>query len=164
MTPELKQMIEKGSVSVIEDANRIKGKKKKDKKSKTKLSSLFKNKTKESITKEIELSIMIDEIMDNFNFENCHKAMQALNWTWVGKGVPSVQDLRSSAIERINSAIVGLSTVKYRNSDDSYYFSSSGGLKATVWKNKKGHVDGINLEFVLTSWDVSSDEINVTED
>ena len=42
-------------------------------------------------------------------------------------------------------------------SHKSSYFSSSGGLKATTWKNRYGHIEGIRLEFVLTAWDADGD-------
>jgi len=40
---------------------------------------------------------------------------------------------------------------------DSYYYSSTGGLKAIAWKNKYGHITSIELEFVLTSWESDGD-------
>ena len=31
---------------------------------------------------------MIDDIMDNFDFDKVQTAMEALDWQWAGKGVP----------------------------------------------------------------------------
>ena len=41
---------------------------------------------------------MIDEILDEFDFEKVHRVMQALNWKWHGSpDVPSIADLRRTA-------------------------------------------------------------------
>ena len=38
---------------------------------------------------------LIDEILDEFNFQDVHRAMKALNWTWYGSDdSPSIGDLR----------------------------------------------------------------------
>lgn len=38
---------------------------------------------------------IVDEIMDNFDFEKVHKVMVALNWGWHGNGVPGLSDIKS---------------------------------------------------------------------
>ena len=41
---------------------------------------------------------LIDEILDEFNFEDVHRTMKALDWTWYGSdSVPSIGDLRRQA-------------------------------------------------------------------
>lgn len=41
---------------------------------------------------------MIDEILDEFDFEKVHRVMVALGWTWHNTdGVPSIGDLRRMA-------------------------------------------------------------------
>ena len=41
---------------------------------------------------------MIDEILDEFDFEKVHRVMQALNWKWQSSpDVPSIADLRRMA-------------------------------------------------------------------
>lgn len=41
---------------------------------------------------------MIDEILDEFDFEKVHHAMLALNWKWHSTdGVPAIADLRRTA-------------------------------------------------------------------
>jgi hypothetical protein len=37
------------------------------------------------------------------------------------------------------------------------YFVSSGGLKATAWRNRYRQIEAINLEFVLTDWQSDGD-------
>lgn len=102
---------------------------------------------------------LIDEILENFDFESCHKMMMLTNWTWHGAGVPNVERLKNSAVDRILSAI-NVSQERWSDKDihipdysnqGSSFFSSSGGLKATVWTNK-GDVLRIDLEFIFTEW------------
>lgn len=101
---------------------------------------------------------MIGEIIQEFDFEKCHKAMTALNWGWFSVGVPTIDMLKSSAIHRLRSAIDGVKDKENGLSVNETYFSSSGGLKGSAWKNRYGHVTGIKLEFVLTEWDSDGDE------
>lgn len=40
----------------------------------------------------------IENILENFNFRNVHKAMFALNWDWEDSlGVPSILEMRNTA-------------------------------------------------------------------
>ena len=99
---------------------------------------------------------MIDCVLNNFDFKTCHKTMKYLNWTWWNTVpmIPTIDMLRSSAIERLNCAI---DQAKKGRCSKSTYFSSSGGLKANAWVNKYGHLEGVRLEFVLTDWDADGD-------
>ena len=97
---------------------------------------------------------LIDEILREFNFERCKLTMDYLNWTWVttnGVRVPTIEDLKKSALNRIHSAIEVIRDRK----NISYHHPavcSSGGLQATVFVNKYGHITNIGLEFVLADW------------
>ena len=95
---------------------------------------------------------LIDEILREFNFEKCKLTMDYLNWTWSRtNGVPTIADLKESAVNRIHSAI----DVIRNRKNISYHHPavcSSGGLQATVFINKYGHITHIGLEFVLTEW------------
>ncbi len=46
----------------------------------------------------------IKVIINEFNFERVHKAMEALNWTWYGRGVPKIGTLRRSAKDLLTRA------------------------------------------------------------
>lgn len=96
---------------------------------------------------------LINEILANFDFEKVHKTMTLLDWRWVGRGVPSINEIRDSASERLESAIEQVISSKNKEHHDIGWISSSGGLKATAWKNKKGKLEKLSLEFVLTDWD-----------
>lgn len=98
---------------------------------------------------------MIDNILDNFDFEKCRKAMIHLNWTWgFVPEIPSIERMKDAAVQRIHSAI---DVAKKSKNSHFTYFSSSGGFKASVWKNRYGHIEGINLEFILTGWESDGD-------
>ena len=97
---------------------------------------------------------MMFDIMNNFDFPKVHVVMKSLHWTWFPKGVPTVDDIIFSARERIESVIKAcLLDAK----PEEEYFVSSGGLKATVWKNRYGQITNIQLDFILTEWNVGED-------
>lgn len=49
---------------------------------------------------------LIDNILDEFDFESVHKAMVALNWTWSSTdGVPTIGELRRQARELLKELI-----------------------------------------------------------
>lgn len=100
---------------------------------------------------------MIDEIIDNFDFEKCHFVMNKLKWEWAFTGIPTIEDLKRAARQRMEQAIKGALDKNDILPLNSYYFSSSGGLKATAWRNRYGHLEAINLEFVLAEWDSDGD-------
>ena len=98
---------------------------------------------------------MIEEILENFDFTKCHDVMHKLRWTWgLDNRVPDLQKLKDASVQRLRDAI---SIAKGGSSPHSTYFSWSGGLKATAWKNRYGHIEGLRLEFVLTDWDADGD-------
>lgn len=103
---------------------------------------------------------MIEDVLEHFDFEKCHYVMTKLRWFWFGRGVPTIEDLKDSARQRLESAIKGATDKKDRLPLNSYYFCSSGGLKATAWRNRYGHLEAINLEFVLTEWDSDGDYVS----
>ena len=95
---------------------------------------------------------MMFDILNNFDFLKVHLVMKSLNWLWYPKGVPTVDDITFSARERIESVIKAcLLDAK----PEEEYFVSSGGLKATAIKNDYGQITFLQLEFVVTSWDLN---------
>ena len=95
---------------------------------------------------------MMFDIINNFDFQKVHDVMKYLNWTWYPKGIPTVDNIIFGAREKIESVIkVCLLEAK----PDEEYFVSSGGLKATAIKNKYGQITFLQLEFVLTSWEIN---------
>ena len=81
----------------------------------------------------------IKKILQDFNFERVHTAMEALNWYWfwTNKKVPSIDQLKESA-ERL------LTNIAYAKD---YKCIAAGGFEAS-------YVDGVlDLRFILTQWD-----------
>jgi hypothetical protein len=97
---------------------------------------------------------LIDEVLEQFNFGKCKSVMEHLRWGWGlfnNNRVPTIQEMKESARDRINNAIKGIKEDK-KHSYREAYISSSGGLKASVWKNRYGRICDVQLEFVLTDW------------
>ena len=107
--------------------------------------------------KQITHEKMIGEIISNFDFEKCEVTMSALNWEWFGRGVPNIQMLKESSVERLRDVINQITSKENGLNPNVPYYSMSGGLKATGWKNHYGHVVGLQLEFVLTDWESDGD-------
>ena len=85
----------------------------------------------------------LDNIMDNFDFDQVHKVMVFLNWKWAnsngGLGVPEKYELRGEARRLLKMAIEEKTTV------------STGGFIAEY---REGEVDGwMDLKFVVSDWD-----------
>ena len=98
---------------------------------------------------------MIQEIIDNFDFNKCFLAMKALRWTWgFTDGTPTIPMLKTSAEHRLRDA---MELARKGKCSKSTYFVSSGGLKGNAWVNRYGHIEAIRLEFVLTDWDSDGD-------
>lgn len=94
---------------------------------------------------------LVEEIMDNFEFEKVHEVMDALKWEWVdGNGhfrVPSEKELRRRASEMlyqtINSYLTGIMGGEDINDPARI---SSGGFECTF------DGESLNLNFVLADW------------
>lgn len=104
--------------------------------------------------------LMIQNILENFDFHKCRKAMTALKWEWAGRGVPTIEEIRKSAIDRLECAIEGCLNREDHKSHKEPYFCSSGGLKATAWRNKYHRIEYLLLEFVLTEWNTDGDYLD----
>ncbi len=120
---------------------------------------------------------MIRDIIDNFDFNKVHYVMQELNWKWVDAPeggfksyeelenaptrVPSIEHIKEMARARMKNAIAEALSIEHSDIDENCpYISSSGGLKATVFKDKLGRISHIGLEFILTDWESNYDEID----
>jgi hypothetical protein len=92
---------------------------------------------------------MMFDIMNNFDYDRVRSVMKHLEWEWYGKGVPTVDDIRFAARNRLETVIKNC--LLDSNPEDVYYVSS-GGLRATAIRNDYGQITFLELEFVLTSW------------
>ncbi len=102
---------------------------------------------------------LINEVFENFDFNEVHKVMKLMNWKWVSYDtykVPSLEKIKKSAQTRIENAIEVAKQNKYKHREVEY-FSSSGGIKASVWKNIYGQITNIQLQFILSEWQAGED-------
>lgn len=83
---------------------------------------------------------VIDNILDEFDFEQVHKVMVFLEWKWAGEGVPTISTLRKRAREMLNYA-----------ADHAVGTSGTGGFY--VRKDMCGNETFLTLHFVVASWD-----------
>lgn len=114
---------------------------------------------KKRLNQEETLEAMINNIIENFDFNKCRKTMKLLNWEWWGRGVPTVEMLKESAREYLQCAAKGCLKREDHKSHLNPYFCSSGGLKAIAWRNKYWNIEFLELEFVLTEWNTDGDDI-----
>jgi hypothetical protein len=98
------------------------------------------------------LSKMIDEIMDEFDFDKVYKAMDALDWKWRGQ-TPSIEDLEKEAERLLRGA------AEHRLSDwkeiywESPIMNGCGGFEARAWCDEnKTKITALQLDFVVSSW------------
>ena len=96
---------------------------------------------------------MIADILNEFDFDKVHLVMKSLSWRWgFDAKIPSIDDLRYASRERMEGAMKGCLDDKTFGVDTPYV-NSSGGLKATTYKDIYGQINYLQLEFVLTEWD-----------
>jgi hypothetical protein len=111
-----------------------------------------KYKMKSPLLKEKE---MIENIINNFDFDRCLKVMEFLNWEWWCPNdsilkIPNMDELKESAKGKLHRAIEGCKELK---KGEYSYNVSSGGFKASAFKNRYGHINFLTLEFILTEWE-----------
>lgn len=87
---------------------------------------------------------IIDEVINDFNFNRVHDVMEHMNWKWSGE-VPSIERLKTKASNLLQDAYI-----KYLiNHTNEQYTIRTGGLEA-YYENIDGE-DYFELKFVLTS-------------
>ena len=100
---------------------------------------------------------MINEVLAHFDFDKVNQTMKALNWTWWNEGVPTIQQLKESAEHHMNSAIEQVLSEKNKEHHKVAWISASGGFKAMAWKTKKGKLETVRLEFIVSEWDTENE-------
>lgn len=99
---------------------------------------------------EIAEKKLIDDVLNNFDFQRCQQTMEFLNWTWGFENrLVTVDMLKSRSYELLKET---MTTVKTLNRSK-YCTIATGGLSATSRKNKYNHILSCELNFILTSWD-----------
>jgi hypothetical protein len=104
-----------------------------------------------------DLEYMIKDIMDEFDFDVVERAMDALDWKWGGE-TPTIYDLREKA-ERLLRGSVESRLDAYKDyHHDTPIINACGGFEARAFCNEdKTKITGLDLAFVVTSWDSSID-------
>jgi hypothetical protein len=102
-----------------------------------------------------DLEHMIKEIIDEFDFDKVERTMEALNWKWRGE-TPTLYDLRKEAEHLLRGAAKSrLSDFKDTHHDVAI-INATGGFEARAYCNEdKTKITGLDLAFVITSWDSS---------
>ena len=92
---------------------------------------------------------LIDEIVENFNWDKVYRTMDALGWIWASSEgeTPSIGRLITTATGLLRDAYDGAEKEQYT------YLVGTGGFQAVCY------VDGddmyrLELQFVVASWDV----------
>jgi hypothetical protein len=108
--------------------------------------------------KEKNLEYMIKDIMNEFDFDQVERAMEALNWKWRGE-TPTLYDLREEA-ERLLRGAAESRLGHYRATHhDVAIINACGGFEARAYCNEdKTKITGLDLAFVVTSWDSSVED------
>lgn len=77
----------------------------------------------------------IDEIMERFDFEKVRRVMEFLNWTWAGVGIPSTEELKSTARRVLYDAVAEYERLGY---PDTGMDCATGGFIANISKFSSG--------------------------
>jgi hypothetical protein len=101
------------------------------------------------------LVTMVDDIMDEFDFEKVQRTMHALDWKWVDTqmAVPSISELKNTA-RYLLIKVYNLRTNEYNDTHPEVPVQvATGGFRAIALSNDDGVVDFLKLEFVITEWE-----------
>lgn len=97
---------------------------------------------------EEQFQVLLENVMDNFNFEKVHDVMVELNWCWVNANggelkVPTVLQLKASARRYLRRAF------------DECCIVGSGGLECSYHPpiDDEDPAGFLSLKFILEEWD-----------
>ena len=113
-----------------------------------------------ALEKSSDFDFMLEDIIDNFDFGRVQDTMFSLGWKWATcMGVPTIEELKEQAIRLLRDA----SELRLGGYKDTHHESpimcATGGLEAKAWCDEdKTQIIGLELKFVLTSWDSEVDE------
>ena len=107
------------------------------------------------------LEKMIDEIMDEFNFAQVLKTMEALDWKWAtdsGLSIPDMNELKATAEQLLRSAAES----RLGDYKDSHWelgiINGTGGFQATAYCDEdKTRITALDLSFIVEHFDVGDE-------
>ena len=103
---------------------------------------------------------MINNIIQEFNFDRVQLAMEYLHWTWRGEDV-TIDMLKEEAIKSLKRA----ADLRLGYLSDEHWelgiICSTGGLQAIAYCDEdKTKITSLDLKFILTEWDVDLEDID----
>jgi hypothetical protein len=101
------------------------------------------------------LTTMVDDILNEFDFEKVHDTMVALDWKWASThpSVPSIRDLKDTA-RQLLIKVYQLRKDDYNNTHPEVPVQvATGGFRAIALCNEDGVVDFLKLEFTVAEWE-----------
>jgi len=94
--------------------------------------------------------VMINNIIDNFDFEKVNKVMIFLDWHWhwAEDGVPNISELKKLATRHLFNTVKDL---EMNNDSDAQSTVHSGGIKV-IGNKRDGKITDLTLEFIIEDW------------
>jgi len=93
----------------------------------------------------------IEDILDNFDFSEVKKAMDALDWEWFDTaGIPEIPDLRKCARRLLTESA---EQVMKTNETPAEANRATGGFRAIAHRYDDTEKIYFKLSFEVTSWD-----------
>ena len=101
---------------------------------------------------------MIDEIMEEFDFDKVQNVMDYLGWKWVGEYV-TVDMLKKTAKRLLRDAAESR-LGRFKNEHwEQGIICGTGGFQAMAFCNEeKTKIEALQLKFVLTEWDAEIED------
>jgi hypothetical protein len=120
------------------------------------LQSLLNKLNPETPPKKVDpLTTMVDDIINEFNFEKVQKTMHALDWTWASTqmAVPSISELKNTARYLLIN-VYNMRQDEYKETHPEVPVTcGTGGFRATALCNEDQVVDFLKLEFIVSEWE-----------
>jgi hypothetical protein len=112
------------------------------------------------IVKVDKTQAMINDIIEEFDFDKVQSAMEHLCWKWRGEDV-TIDMLKETAIELLKDA----SESRLNYFKDSHWglgiTCGTGGLQATAHCDEdKTKITGLDLKFILAEWDANLEDLD----
>lgn len=105
-----------------------------------------------------DIQKMIDEVLENFDFEKVYLTMKALRWSWAttAQTPPPMERLKETAEYLLRGCIDGAINCKDLKPEVAY-LNATGGFKAYCHLNRYKQVTSLHLEFIVSEWETDGD-------
>jgi hypothetical protein len=122
------------------------------------LQQLINKALEEPQPKEKDVDDMIKDIIDEFDFGRVETVMDALDWQWRGE-TPTLDDLYEEAKRLLRGAAESRLGCFKDEHHDVAIINACGGFEAKAFCDEnKTKITGLDLAFIVTSWDSSIEE------